>query len=87
MHKAGDARLYRASADPMERNLFQRVEVAFPILDGQAITRILDELAIYLADNTPAWTLQPDGSYHRLQPGNDNPTSAQTTLLEKLADT
>ncbi|MGB5473306.1 MAG: hypothetical protein WBQ78_07500 [Gammaproteobacteria bacterium] len=40
-----------------------------------------------LADNTQAWTLQPDGSYHRLLPGNDDPTSAQTTLLEKLADT
>ena len=84
---AGDARLYCASADPMERYLFQRVEVSFPILDGQARSRILDEQAIYLADNTQVWTLQPDHSYHRLQPGNDVSTNAQTNLLEKLADT
>jgi len=85
-YNAGDSELYCASADLMERNLFQRVEVAFPVLDEQARSRILDELAIYLADNTQAWTLNPDGSYTHLQPGADNPASAQTTLLEKLAD-
>lgn len=85
-HNGGDATLDCASADLMARNLYQRVEVAFPVLDGQARTRILDELAIYLADNTQVWILNADGSYTRWQPGTDEPVGAQNALHERLAD-
>ncbi len=83
----GNAKLYGASADLMERNMFNRVEVAFPILDKKDRKRIMHELGIYLADNTQAWVMNADGSYERLQPGDSEPVSAQTTLLESLADT
>jgi len=39
-------------------------------------------LQVFLSDNTQAWTLQPDGSYKHSTPGNANPRSAQSTLLE-----
>jgi polyphosphate kinase len=71
----------------MERNMFHRVEIAFPILEKKARKRIMRELGIYLADNTQAWMLHADGSYERLQPGDSAPVSAQTTLLESLAET
>ncbi len=83
----GNAELYGASADLMERNMFHRVEVAFPILDKKARKRIMRELGIYLADNTQAWLMDADGSYLRLQPGDNEPVSAQAVLLEKLAET
>jgi polyphosphate kinase len=83
----GSAKLYGASADLMERNMFNRVEIAFPILEKKDRKRIMRELGICLADNTQAWEMKADGSYQRLQPGDSEPVSAQTTLLESLADT
>lgn len=61
-------KMFITSADWMPRNLFGRIEVAFPVEDGVLIDRLLHEvLAAPLADNAKAHLLQPDGSYHRLQ--------------------
>ncbi|MBU6398892.1 MAG: polyphosphate kinase 1 [Verrucomicrobia bacterium] len=57
------------SADWMPRNLQRRIEVVFPIEDGNLRERLSSEiLAVSLADNTKASGLQPDGSYHRVEP-------------------
>ncbi|MEQ1440392.1 polyphosphate kinase 1 [Fontimonas sp. SYSU GA230001] len=64
---AGDAELYLSSADWMERNLFRRVEVAFPVLDRKIRERIVEHLNGYLADTAQSWLLQPDGSYRRAE--------------------
>ena len=84
---AGEEELYLSSADWMDRNFFRRVETAFPIEDAKLRKRIIKEgLELYLADNTQAWMLQPDGSYRRLKPGRrQQPRSAQTALLELRA--
>ena len=84
-HNDGDEQLYLASADLMERNMFNRVEVAFPILDAKFRHRIIKELRLYLADNTQAWTLNNDGSYTRTTP-DEKPVTAQLALLERLSD-
>ncbi|MDO1530143.1 polyphosphate kinase 1 [Fulvimonas sp. R45] len=81
----GDAEVYCASADWMERNLLRRIEVAFPILDPVLAQRVYDEtLANYLADNTHAWLLDADGRYTRAEPGDTPAHDAQQTLLDKL---
>jgi len=78
--------VYCSSADWMERNLLRRIETCFPIRDPALARRVCDEsLAIYLADNTQAWQLQPDGSYQRLEPGTEPAHSAQAELLAKFA--
>src|ERR1700734_1506811 len=59
----GEPELFCASADWMERNFFRRVEVAFPGLRESQRERIVRDLHLYLADNTQAWLLRPDGSY------------------------
>ncbi|NSX04909.1 polyphosphate kinase 1 [Cupriavidus gilardii] len=60
----GTELLYLSSADWMDRNLFRRVEVAFPILDKTLKTRVIQEgLLVHLRDNGSAWVMQPDGSY------------------------
>ncbi|MDX1696924.1 MAG: polyphosphate kinase 1 [Thiohalobacterales bacterium] len=85
-HNDGDEQLYLASADLMERNMFNRVEVAFPILDQKFRKRISRELQLYLADNTQAWTLNNDGSYTRAT-ADAEPVTAQKALLESLSET
>ena len=55
--------VYIASADWMPRNLFKRIEVAFPVEDGRLRERIIEEIfSIQLADNSKARLLQADGT-------------------------
>jgi polyphosphate kinase len=58
-----DQRLYMGSADLMRRNLYNRVEVVFPILDSRLQRSIIRILWTSLLDNRNAWALQPDGYY------------------------
>jgi polyphosphate kinase len=87
-HNDGHREIYCSSADWMERNMFRRVETAFPIEDPRLVERVFKEgLAVYLSDNTQAWILQSDGNYKCLKPtGNQKARSAQQLLLEKWAD-
>ncbi|MHB1615870.1 MAG: polyphosphate kinase 1 [Metallibacterium sp.] len=81
----GAPELFCSSADWMERNLMQRIEVCFPILDATLAQRVYDEtLANYISDNAQAWILQPDGRYERAARGDGPAHSAQRTLLAKL---
>lgn len=57
--------VYLSSADWMYRNFFRRVEICFPLLDPKIKRRVIKEgLKPYLKDNTNAWEMLPDGSYH-----------------------
>ncbi len=82
----GNPEVFGASADWMERNLFHRVETCFPIEAKKLRDRVIGDLELYLRDNTQAWLLQPDGTYVLTRSGNDEPVSAQQTLLEALAE-
>jgi polyphosphate kinase len=84
----GDEKVFCSSADWMDRNFFQRVEISFPIANKEIKRRLITDLDIYLSDNTHAWELQSDGSYMRLKPQMDSePTSAQSRLLNMLTET
>jgi len=49
----------------MYRNFFKRIEICFPILDAKVKKRVIQEgLDIYLKDNTNAWEMMPDSTYH-----------------------
>jgi polyphosphate kinase len=62
---AGAPELYLGSADWMPRNLYERVEVVFPVKDELLRKRLCEEiLPSYLADNRKARVLGPDGVYH-----------------------
>jgi len=62
----GQEEIYCGSADWMPRNLFERCEVVFPVTQPDLLKRLRNEiLAAYLADNTKARLLQPDGEYVR----------------------
>ncbi len=52
----GHPEVWLASADWMGRNLFRRIEVAFPVIDAELRQRVVDEgLKAYLADHHDAW--------------------------------
>jgi polyphosphate kinase len=77
----GHPEVFCGSADWMPRNLFERCEVVFPILDHALANRLRKEiLAAYLADNVKARLLQTDGRYTRA-PKNGPALSAQDHLM------
>jgi len=81
-HNDGNQEVYASSADLMNRNMFKRVEVCFPIENKKLAQRILRNLGLYLSDNSQAWIMQSDGSYVRASRGKDEPViQAQAMLL------
>ena len=83
----GEPEVYGASADWMGRNMFRRVEIAFPFETKRLRERVINEVNYYLKDNTQAWSLGEDGKYVLVQPDADEtPFNAQSTLLEELAE-
>ncbi|WP_227686477.1 polyphosphate kinase 1 [Psychrobacter sp. NG27] len=85
-YNGGDERLYCGSADWMDRNLFHRVEVAFPIENKKLFKQIYqDGLLNYLQDNTQAWALDGTGVWQQLQPtAGEEPHVAQEYLLKTI---
>ena len=83
----GDETTYCASADLMPRNLFRRVETAFPILDSRLRSRVISEtLELALLDNQQAWILRQDGTYVRVKQGKQRPICSQEVLLDLLSN-
>ena len=86
-HNGGAEQVFCASADWMDRNLYRRIEVMFPILDPALKRRVIEDLQTYLADNTEAWELNADGTYRRTHPPQgEPPVSAQSSLLRELSE-
>ncbi len=83
---AGNPRIYCSSADWMDRNLFNRVEVCFPIEDPALKKRIYQQgLVNYLQDNQRAWLLQGDGTWTRVKmKEGEEPHNAQQILLNTI---
>ena len=83
----GDPDVWLSSADWMGRNMFRRVEVAFPVRDPALRKRVVDEgLKAYLADNREAWQLDADGRWSRVKARRGTKRrSAQQELLAKMA--
>ncbi|MBX3618681.1 MAG: polyphosphate kinase 1 [Rhizobacter sp.] len=80
---ADDEALFLSSADWMSRNMFRRIEVAWPVRDAKLRQRVIDECLVpYLHDRQDAWELRADGSYERV--GTEGP-SAQQALMQRYA--
>jgi len=61
--------LYLSSADWMNRNMFGRIELAWPVNDPVIRQRLIDEcLVAYLHDSRDAWILGSDGIYEMVKP-------------------
>lgn len=77
-----DEVLYLSSADWMARNMFRRIELAWPVRDAKLRQRVIDECLVpYLHDGRDAWELQADGSYLRADAAG---VSAQQALMARF---
>ena len=74
--------VFCGSADWMTRNLYERCEVVFPVVDPALKRRLRDEiLESYLRDNLKARLMDADGSYDRTEKSVPA-LSAQQYLME-----
>jgi polyphosphate kinase len=73
--------LYLSSADWMGRNMFRRIEIAWPVRDAALRQRVIDECLVpYLHDQRDAWLQASDGSYERVA---ETGVSAQAALASR----
>ncbi|HXA55869.1 MAG TPA: polyphosphate kinase 1 [Candidatus Acidoferrum sp.] len=86
---AGKPEIYLGSADWMQRNIYERVEVMFHLRDTALCERIVSGvLAPYLADTAKTRFLQSDGAYlraydmHRNGTRNASHFNAQQFLID-----
>jgi polyphosphate kinase len=79
--------LYLSSADWMNRNMFGRIELAWPVTDAVLRQRIIDEcLVAYMNDTQDAWDLQADGTYQRVRsPARGRKQGAQAALMDRYS--
>ena len=83
---ARQSEVFAGSADWMPRNLFRRIEVVFPIEDGNLRERVIGEiLAVTLADNVKARFLRADGTYQRVKVGRGEKMRRSQTEFITLA--
>lgn len=79
----GDAEVWLSSADWMERNLFRRVEIAFPVESTALRRRLIADLRAYVADRVQSWELSEEGTYST--PARDGDTvGVQQRFLDAL---
>jgi polyphosphate kinase len=66
-----DGEFFIGSADWMDRNLSRRVEAVTPVRVRHLRERLWEDLMVQLEDQRNAWQMQADGTYVRLQAGED----------------
>ena len=83
----GEPEVYLGSADWMPRNLYERVEILFPLKDAVIRERVCTEiLGAYLSDTCKARLLCSNGGYSRVRAGrNGVAVNAQDHLLRVAA--
>jgi polyphosphate kinase len=81
----GKENVYLSSADWMDRNLFRRIEVAFPILEPELKQKVIHEGLNELLKDISSWNMNSDGLYKQLASASNNKLSGQQNLLLKYS--
>ena len=82
----GKREIFCGSADWMARNLYERCEVVYPVVDEHLAKRLHTEiLGSYLKDNVKARVLGSDGEYTRVLKDGEA-FSAQDYLMALSAE-
>jgi polyphosphate kinase len=81
-HNGGNEEYFIGSADLMQRNLMQRVEVLVPVEAPALRQELRLMLDVQLGDKHNAWDMQSDGTYIRRTPAvDDKSLNCQETLI------
>ena len=82
--RGDEKRVFIGSADLMPRNLDTRVELVAPVEDPALSAELRDVLERCLDDTQDAWELGADGTWGKLDPGEE-PRSVQRELMGRHA--
>ncbi len=78
---------YLASADWMTRNLYNRIEVAFPVFEDKLHSFLLDEMKVQLEDGKKGRIVDSEGSNTYVKGKNNQPSQMMMfDLVKKLND-
>lgn len=78
----GDDEIYLSSADLMPRNLYRRVEIAFPVIDNKIKQYLIRTLDLAFKDNTKSRILTSEGKYVPIKVSeNDKKVSFQDWFI------
>jgi polyphosphate kinase len=84
-YNKGKEDVFLSSADWMKRNLYRRIEAAFPVLDRKIKQTVIDILKIQLSDNVKACLID-EHLNNSFKSGNQStPVHAQKDIYEYLA--
>jgi len=80
--------VFLSSADWMPRNFYKRIEIMWPVEDGNLRERLVREiLTLPLKDNVKASCLLPDGQYERVpRATGDQPHRSQMEFIQLAAE-
>src|SRR6187431_2406750 len=82
----GEPEIYMGSADWMNRNLYSRIEVIFPIYDEKMKKEINDILQLQLNDNRKAVLFRADLSNEKILTIDDRSIPAQKAIYNYVKD-
>jgi len=85
-HADGEESIYLGSADWMPRNLENRVEIVFPVVDPVIQERIRHYLDTEIADNVKASVYMPDGSYKKQNLHGKKKVNSQEQFCEEAEE-
>ena len=81
----GTPKIYLGSADWMNRNIYRRIEVCFPLRDEKLIAEMIAILKLQLADNCQAVLLNDQSQNLELSDGHDNKIRSQLEIAKALS--
>lgn len=81
----GDQSVYLGSSDWMNRNIYHRIEVCFPVLDNGLKKEMQDLVQLQLQDNVQALVLDENLAYSQVNNGLP-PMGSQTGIYNYLKD-
>lgn len=81
-HNGGDKSVFISSADWMERNIDQRVEVATPIYDDKLKKRIIDVINLHWKDNAKARVINKTQTNRYVIGSKVNQVRSQTAIYD-----
>ena len=83
-HNGGKAEIYLASADWMNRNLYHRVEVAFPVYSTALKKELIQLLDFQLQDTVKARRIDEHGQNQPIDSAHDSGVRAQVAMYNWL---
>ncbi|ABF13933.1 polyphosphate kinase 1 [Candidatus Palibaumannia cicadellinicola] len=80
----GDQTVFLSSADWMQRNIDDRIEVAVPLLDQRLKKQVLDILSLLFSDTVKARSINANLSNSYVKRGNPSPIRAQIAVYNYI---